>query len=59
MMRQRGYGHWVAVVVIVATFVAEPKASAEFSWEAFQAIGQFGGAVVVEVLEDEPAGVAR
>jgi hypothetical protein len=50
MMRRRyGLGFWAIVVAIFATFVAEPRATLDVSWQVFQGVGEFGGALVSEL----------
>ena len=56
-MRRRTGGFWIAVVLIAATFAAEPRASAEFTKDAFTALGEFGGGLVVELVSDDESGV--
>ncbi len=52
-MGRRGGGFWVAVVVLVATFAAEPGPSIEFTMDAFSVVGEFGGALVVELVSGD------
>jgi len=53
MMRRRyGVGAWAVVIALFATFVAEPRASLDVSWQVFQGVGEFGGALVSELASD-------
>lgn len=49
MARRYGIAFWVVVLVVLATFIHEPAATARFAKDAFFAVGEFGGAVVVEL----------
>lgn len=53
MRRNKSSSFWLAAVILIATFAAEPKASAEFTKDALVAVGEFGGALVVEMVSDE------
>lgn len=52
MRRRFGLGAWAIVIALFATFVAEPRASLDVSWQVFQGVGEFGGAVVAELASD-------
>ena len=52
MRRRYGLGFWAVVITIFATFVAEPRATLDVSWQVFQAVGEFGGALVSELASD-------
>lgn len=54
MFRRSGW-FVLFVIVAVATFFAEPGATAEFAWDAFRAVGVAGGEVVAEFTSDDPA----
>jgi len=57
MMRRRTGGSWVVLALLVATFVAEPRASLEVTADLFTAAGEFGGALVSELASDEESTV--
>jgi len=52
MRRRYGLELWAVLIALLATFVAEPRASLDVSWRVFQGVGEFGGAVVAELASD-------
>ena len=56
MYRRYPLGMLVAVVLFLATFVAEPGATMRFTAEAFSAVGEFGGALVSEIVSGDDTG---
>ena len=53
MMRRRyGLGFWAVVLALFATFVAEPRATLDVSWQIFQGVGEFGGELVSDLASD-------
>ncbi len=56
LARRYGLSFYVALVVFLAIFVNAPLATLEVSWEAFKAIGEFGGSVVSELASGGSVG---
>lgn len=56
MARRYGLSFWLAILVFAATFVSAPKDTAELSWDIFRGVGEFGGAVVSELVNSDTAG---
>ena len=52
LARRYGLSFWVTLVVLVATFATEPRATTRLAADALQAVGEFGGTLVVELLSD-------
>lgn len=52
MRRRYGLGFYAVLVALFATFVAEPTATMDVSWQVFQRVGEFGGALVSELASD-------
>ena len=50
---RRTAGFWIVLVVLIATFAAEPDASLAVTRDALTAIGEFGGSLVVELSADD------
>jgi hypothetical protein len=52
MRRRYGLGFYAVLVALFATFVAEPAATLDVSWQVFQGVGEFGRALVSELASD-------
>ena len=55
MRRRYGLGGWAIVIALFATFIAEPRATLDVSWQIFHGVGEFGGALVSELASGDEA----
>jgi hypothetical protein len=57
MVGRSRFSSWLIGLCVLAVFAAEPAASVAFGVELFRAVGEFGGAVVVEVTSSDDGAV--
>ena len=44
---------WILLAVFAAMFVNDPRATTQFAWDSFNALGEFGGSLMAEVHTPE------